>query len=166
MERAMNLLQQRRTKRIDMATDPDKTDPQPSEQFAADLAALDRAPFTVPRAIDDAVLRDARTYFARQRSRRMILRIGALVTAAAAVIVVVVHLSMPTTRDSSPAVVLDERGSKDAVDIVDALNLAKRIRAGGASAPRDDVNRDGAVDQRDVDAIAMAAVKLPEARVQ
>jgi hypothetical protein len=43
------------------------------------------------------------------------------------------------------------------VDIVDALRLSHQINAGGNGR---DVNGDGAVDQRDVDAIAMAAVRL------
>ena len=56
--------------------------------------------------------------------------------------------------------------TKGAVDIVDALKLARRIRAGRTDRAHDDINHDGSVDQHDVDAIAMAAVKLPEARVQ
>jgi len=147
-----------------MSADEHEPTIEPNEQFARDLASLDRPPFAMPAAIDDAILRDARAHFARNRSRRMILRIGALVTAAAAVIVIVVHLSRPPARSSQPVAMQPQTSSQ--VDIVDALKLAKRIRAGAADASRDDINHDGAVNQRDVDAIAMAAVKLTEARVQ
>src|SRR5690242_19665482 len=70
-------------------------DPQPSDQFAADLGTFYRADVSVPRSLDRAILQQAHAHFARQRSRRLILRIGALATAAAAVIAIVVHLSQP-----------------------------------------------------------------------
>jgi hypothetical protein len=151
-----------------MALDDDNLDPQPNEKFASDLRVIYRADVRVPASIDDAILRDARLQFARHRSRRLILRIGALVTAAAAMIVIAIHFGSPSSPRNlaqAPAVQNDVT-TQGAVDIVDALNLARRIRAGRTDVASDDANHDGAVDQRDVDAIAMSAVKLPEARVQ
>jgi hypothetical protein len=137
--------------------------PEPSERFGSDLSALYRADVSIPRSMDETILRDARQHFTRQRSRRLILRIGALVTAAAAMIVIVIHLSNPSAQQ--PPLAINAIDSRQSVDIVDALKLARRIRAGLADRAHDDMNHDGAVDQHDVDAIAMAAVKLPEARV-
>jgi len=155
-----------------MSVDSDQSDPQPNESFARDLRALYRADVPISESFDAARLRDARVQFARRRSRSVLLRIGALVTAAAAVIVIVVHFAAPpasqqptainSVQPEVPALSLAE----GRVDIVDALKLAKRIRAGDTNPPRDDVNHDGAINQLDVDAIAMAAVKLAEARVQ
>ena len=51
------------------------------------------------------------------------------------------------------------------VDILDAFALARRIEEGGESSRRWDLNEDGAVDRRDVDAIAMAAVSLERGRI-
>jgi hypothetical protein len=148
--------------------DNEESIPEPSERLANDLSALYRTDVSIPRSMDEAILRDARQHFARQRSRRLILRIGALVTAAAAMIVIVIHLSHPPAdrQAGEPPVAMNAVDSRRPVDIVDALKLARRIRAGQADRAHDDINHDGAVDQHDVDAIAMAAVKLPEARVQ
>jgi hypothetical protein len=63
-------------------------------------------------------------------------------TAAAAAIAVAIRVSIPT--------------SPKPVNIVDALHLAHEIQAGRGR----DVNRDGKIDQQDVDAVAMAAVRL------
>ena len=151
-----------------MTLDDDNLDPPPNEQFASDLRAIYRADVHVPASIDDAILRDARLQFARHRSRRLILRIGALVTAAAAIIVIAIHFASPSSpRNIAQAPIgQNDVAAAGAVDIVDALKLARRIRAGQTNVASDDMNHDGAVDQRDVDAIAMTAVKLPEARVQ
>src|SRR4051812_36895683 len=138
--------------------------PKPNDRLSEDLGALYRAELNIPRSLDDAILNRARAQLAPRHSRQLILRIGALITAAAAVIVIVLHLSSPpASHDATHATIAMQQGS---VDIVDALKLAKRIRAGQTDPSRDDINHDGTVDQHDVDAIAMAAVRLPEARVQ
>lgn len=143
---------------------------QPSEQFARDLRAIYHTDVNVPASINDAVLNRARAHFARRESRSLVLRIGALITAAAAVIVVAIYIAKPqAARDASqvavaPAAPGDVK-TKEGVDIVDALRVARHIRDRRADPSRDDFNHDGAVDQRDVDAIAMAAVRL-EAKVQ
>jgi hypothetical protein len=142
---------------------------QPSEQFARDLRAIYHADVRVPARIDDAVLTRARAHFARRGSRGLVLRIGALITAAAAVVVVAIYLAKPQAPDASQVAVAPGAPSdvktKEGVDIVTALRVARHIRDGRADQSRDDFNHDGAVDQRDVDAIAMAAVRL-ETKVQ
>ena len=142
----------------------DSTEPRPNKRLAEDLGALYRANVDIPASLDEAVLKHAKTHLSGWRFRQRFLRIGALATAAAAMVVIAVHLwQPPATRDSahSPVAIANR-----APDIVDALKLARRIRAGQVDPAHDDVNHDGAVDQHDVDTIAMAAVRLPEARVQ
>jgi len=143
---------------------PDIPDPVPSEEFARDLGAAFRKPVSVPGSRDDAILRHARDHFTRLRWRQRAYRIGALASAAAALVAIVLHLYQPAQAPSPLAI--NSVQTTGAVDIVDALKLARRIRSDQTDPTRDDFNHDGAVDQQDVDAIAMAAVKLPEARVQ
>src|SRR5437899_1932619 len=111
--------------------DHEESIPEPSDRFADDLSALYRTDVSIPRSVDETILRDARRHFARHSSRRLILRIGALVTAAAAMIVIVIHLSHPPAdrQAGEPAVAMNDVKTKRPVDIVDALKLARRIRA-------------------------------------
>ncbi|MCX6929849.1 MAG: dockerin type I domain-containing protein, partial [Verrucomicrobia bacterium] len=48
------------------------------------------------------------------------------------------------------------------VDILDAFALARQLKQGGPSNLQLDVNGDGVVDERDVEALAARAVKLGE----
>src|SRR6478609_9564639 len=98
-------------------------DPAQPERLIRDLRAMYDSPVSIPRQVDDAILSHARTALTRRHSRRLILRIGALITAAAAMVVVVIHLNQPQTRP----VAIQPNAQ---VDIVDALKLARRIRAG------------------------------------
>jgi hypothetical protein len=126
---------------------------EPSEQFAQDLGAIYHADVEIPASIDDAILNRARARLARPHgSRALILRLGALVTAAAAMILVVLYLNAPPQATTQRPQV--------AVDIVDALRIARDIRDGRANVSQDDFNHDGNVDQLDVDAVAIAAVRL------
>ena len=95
---------------------------QPIEQFARDLGAIYHADVNVPASIDDAILNRARAHFARSRSRSRVLRIGALVSAAAAMIVVAIYIAKPQAVKTVPLI---------AVNITDALRVARDIRAGG-----------------------------------
>ena len=131
---------------------------QPGKQLAQDLGAIYHADVNVPAQIDDAILNRARAHLARRPAARgLVLRIGALITAAAAAIVVAIYIAKPPAAMHQPQV---------AVDITDALRIARDIREGRASVSHDDFNHDGTVDQRDVDAVAMAAVRLPEVKAQ
>ena len=132
-----------------MSEDPTE----PSKQFAQDLGAIYRTDVKVPARIDDTILNRARGHFAgAPGSRGLGLRIGALLTAAAAMILIAIYVSKPPQAAmQSPQV---------AVDITDALRIAREIRDGRANLASDDFNHDGTVDQRDVDAVAIAAVRL------
>jgi hypothetical protein len=109
-------------------------------RLTRDLKSLYDIPFEVPARVDAAILNRARAFRLKYRRRKLLLWAGAAV--AAACVAVVTHLSLRTS--SKP------------VDIVDALKLAHQIEAGKGR----DVNGDGAIDRRDVDALAMMAVRL------
>lgn len=159
-----------------MTPDPDSSsDDGLPPRLLADLRGLHRTP-AVPPAIDAAVRSAGRAYFARQRRVRLWVRAGGA-AAAAVVLGVGVRLALPpadgreptasgrpapagpaATRlaAAGPAEDIDADGT---VDVRDALVVARGIKAGRTTAAWD-VTRDGAVDQRDVDAIGTAAVRV------
>src|SRR5206468_11977643 len=114
--------------------------------------------------LDSAVLGDARKGFGRRRRFRTALRwVGAAAAAAAAVVVVAVNLHQhraPTNIAVAP--VAGDVDGNGRVDMLDAFVLAKRVDAGSAAGAKfEDVNGDGVIDRRDVDAVAAIAVRLP-----
>jgi len=143
-------------------------------ELAEGLARLHGASPAVPPEMDAAVLAMARRHFARRRAARLVVRWASAVAAAAAAVVIAWaatrsgnHAAMPAAGQGSakslamkaPAIGLDV-DSSGAVNILDAFALARRTQAGAVTKSEWDVNGDGAVDRRDVDAIAMAAVSL------
>ena len=132
--------------------------------FGAALSRMHGAGPVVPPALDEAILGAARAGFFRRRRFRLMARwAGAGAAAAAAVVVVAVnlHRGRPPTRVAVSNVAGDVDGN-GRVDMLDAFMLARRVEAGSAAAaPRADLNGDGVVDRRDVDAVAAIAVRLP-----
>jgi hypothetical protein len=116
-------------------------------------------------ADDDAAMRTAiADHFANtQRNRRGYRRMIAVWSAAAVVAlagVIAVRFLNPQMR-TAPSTVAAVPGDVDGngrVDILDALRLARDIEAGRTV--NNDINSDGVVDGRDVDAIALRAVSL------
>ena len=143
--------------------------PAPSDDAALPhgLAAALRGMYSegprVPVSMDAAVLREARSGFSRRRRFRLMVRwVGAGAAAAAAVVVVAVNLSREKVpaRVATSAVVGDvDRNGR--VDMLDAFVLARKVDAEAAAAKGEDVNGDGVIDRRDVDAVAALAVRLP-----
>lgn len=142
----------------------------PSGLVAALEGLSDPAP-PVPRAVDHAILTDARAGFSRRRRFRLAVAwAGATAATAAAVVVLVLNLRLErapsgpvaTTREQTVAGDIDGNGR---VDILDAFVLSRRINAHSAIS-RDDFNGDGVVDTKDVDAVAAIAVRLPAGGVQ
>jgi hypothetical protein len=151
-----------------MAHLPDDLDDLP-DPLKADLAQLFRADLKPSPAADQALLSRARAYFAgmRKRQRRMrVLEYAIGAAIAAAVILVVVPMSrtdgnMGAGRARAQAQ-MEARGDLNydgITDIRDAMLLARRIDA-KQSHEINDYNQDKVVDKRDVDAIAMIAVRL------
>ncbi len=119
----------------------------------------------ISRALDERVLGMAREQHARRIRMRWVMRyaIGS-VAAAAAVILVVINL--PRNQGTSEsgkaaAVAVAEDLNRDGkLDILDAYLLAKRLADQQPLAKEWDVNGDGVIIGKDVDAVALAAVKL------
>ena len=148
---------------------PDTPGPQDLPDLARDLAALASQRIEVPSDIDDAVMAAARSALSERRRAGRNARRWAQWTAAAAGLALVVWIgSLLSTRpvglrDVSRQVAsapgdLDRSGR---VDILDAFVLARQLESGIAPTAGD-FNGDGVVDHADVDAIAMAAVRLTE----
>ncbi len=148
---------------------PDTSDPDQCPDLARDLARLADARIEVPRSIDDAVMSAARTALTRRRRGGHPAFRWAAWTAAAAGLVLVLWVGGILTQGPTapevalmmaPAVAgdLDHSGR---VTILDAFALARQLDVGGVMVAGD-FNRDGLIDRADVDAIAMAAVRLLE----
>ncbi len=148
---------------------PDTSDPDQRPDLARDLARLADARIEVPRSIDDAVMSAARTVLSRRRRGGHPAFRWAAWTAAAAGLVLVLWVGGILTQGPTapqrasmmaPAIAgdLDRSGQ---VTILDAFALARQLESDRPAAAGD-FNGDGLIDRADVDAIAMAAVRLPE----
>jgi hypothetical protein len=134
-----------------MAPDPTQFDDSLPDGLTKDLVAL-FPPVRVPPAVEAAILANVGRQSARVRRMRVLLRWGGGAAAAAAVLLVSVHL---WTAGRPQAYHPSAR-----VTILDAFSLARQLKAGGKIDASWDVNHDGRVDQRDVDALASRAVSL------
>lgn len=123
-------------------------DPFHDERLARDLKSLFAPAGSVPSRVDDAILNRARAERARQGRLKLLRWAGAAAAAACLLVVAQVALREPLAPS-------DLDGNRR-VDIVDALRLSRQIDAGEGR----DINRDGVIDFRDVDAIAMNVVRL------
>ena len=140
-------------------------DPVIPDSLEDDLTALYRAEARVPAAVDRAVTAGARSHFAR---RTRWVRWAGAGAAVAAVLLVSVQLFRSDPAPSGSLQAARDRiqrdgdaDGNDTVDIRDALALARKIEAGGATWTRwEDLNQDKVVDGKDVDAIARMAVSL------
>jgi hypothetical protein len=153
------------------------------QRLIDDLQALGTAG-DVPHRLDAAILAAATAHFVRQRRRTLILRLTPIAAAAAAVFVLAVVWPALTRSHSNPgqsaesdALVSAPTASPDVtpngavaeasepahagrITILNAFALARHLKAGDPLQPEWDANRDGVVDRRDVDTLAMAAVRL------
>jgi hypothetical protein len=131
----------------------------------------------VPQTVDSAILRDARSGFARRRGFRLAFRGAAALAAAAAIIAVALPLFRgnpqpapqqarvtPKMLSAAPEHAREDADSDGKVDILDALVVAKLIDARKQIDETYDVNGDGKVDQSDVDRIATVAVDTTHLR--
>ena len=156
-------------------TEPGPDDLPPGLRQA--LQSASRRRIDVPLEIENAILENGRRHLRGIRERRpaiLFVRTAALAAAACAVIAVgltllvgdrarfvPVELALSREDTGSPSVALEDVDGNGRVDILDAFTLAQRIE-GSARRSAWDFNSDGAVDRRDVDLVAMAAVRLEE----
>ena len=120
----------------------------------------------VPRTADEAVLRAARDHLAPARQREpTAFTYWYRWLAFATAFVLLFALAYRFTREGSLTNPLPVHAQEDVnrdglVDILDAFQLARQLQAGAQPEPRLDVNGDGILDLRDVEVIAVRAVKL------
>jgi hypothetical protein len=126
----------------------------PPDALRRDLAAL-FAPSAPPPAVDAAVRRAARERCTPARRRGPWRVAGA--AAAALLLALGAHWFGGAARHDLLAADVDGSGR---VDILDAWTLARALESGGALEPAWDLDRDGAVDLRDVRQLAQRAVRL------
>ena len=151
-----------------MADKPTQPLPSDEPEFPTRLSAvlnrLHGTRLSVPTAIDAAILRDARAGFSRRRRFGLAVRwAGATAAAAAAVLVIALSVRRnPLPTNVATSALAGDLDGNGRVDILDAFVLARSVDAGSTEGPKaGDVNRDGAIDRRDVDAVAAMAVRLP-----
>jgi hypothetical protein len=141
-----------------------------SDRFRKDLRALYQPAGSVPPEIDKAILDQARHRLARPRPLILQLRWAGGIAAVAAVVAIGVFLYRGSAPHNDPSSIINYQSAaaerrpdidgNGRVDILDAFRLAKSIESRGPTAAEWDVNNDGRVDRDDVDAVALAAVRV------
>jgi hypothetical protein len=132
-----------------------------------DLARFYRADLSVPAGVDEAIRVAARRHFLLRRRSRRIIRL-VQISAAAAVILLAVRVANHREQVPSGSMALTPPAVKEDIDgngrvnILDAFALARHVETDGSPNPAWDINGDGAVDGSDIDAVAMAAVRLDQ----
>jgi len=142
--------------------------------FAAEANAARPAPLAVPPSIDEAILAVAAESRRRVLDGKRFTRRWSWSAAAAAAAVLLVTLaglwkpwqsptspSVRSTQAAAPSADIDGDGS---VDIVDALVLARHLEDQQPLKSSWDINRDGRIDQGDVDEVARLVVSVKGAR--
>ena len=134
-------------------------------EFGEDLKSVYGARRGVPVEVDRAILAEARKHLGKKRPR---LRIGRWAVSAAAVAAVVVFAFVHDydAGDSGQMAMFDMEAIKEdidrngRVDILDAFVLARRVEASDGFDAEWDINGDGIVDSKDIDAVAARAVRI------
>jgi hypothetical protein len=140
-----------------------------SPEFAEDLGELFTPDRPIPACVDRAVAEAARRHLACPQRRPWLVRWAVPATAAAAILVGLslwwLNTDGRTAQEARPAAVAVSPSQADVdrngkVNILDAFTLARHIESRQPVNQLWDLNGDGLVDRRDVDTIAMAAVRL------
>jgi hypothetical protein len=135
------------------------------------LKGLDGPGIQIPRELDRAILADAKAAFFRRRRFWLVTRWSGAAVAAAAVVMIALHIFAPGTASNRGAVASNHRltlsevadiNHDGRVDILDAYILARKISHHELLDPAWDINGDGVIDQKDVDLIAGIAVQAAE----
>jgi hypothetical protein len=147
----------------------DNTDAEenPPPKFLEAMDGLKREQVFVPAELDERILKQAHEHLRKwvpnsrgASAARQWLAMATAVTFTGFVVWAVFSPS-PKMVINLPADV-DRNGR---VDIVDAFELARWVEAGDPKRLDFDLNHDGSIDQRDVDAVAGVAVQLNEGGV-
>jgi hypothetical protein len=129
------------------------------------VAALQRLQFRrvfVPPTLDEAILSAAQRRLGRSpRATWSWFRFRLVWSGLAAACVIVAGMLYLFLKPLGPdrGVAREDVNRDGRVDILDAFQLARQVKSGGAS-PGLDLNGDGVIDHRDAEVIAARAVKL------
>jgi len=132
------------------------------DNFASDLRSAYEPKRNVPANLDRAIMNEARKHLSKKHSRLRFARWAVSAAAAAVVVFAFVH-NYDDVRDvDSPgvAVSIEDIDHNGRVDILDAFVLARSLKSAKAVDQKWDVNADGVVNGKDVDAVAASAVRL------
>ena len=134
-------------------------------QLKASLSDLMGSSPAVPRSLDEQILSAARQQSIGRNRRRWMIRyaIGSVAAAAAVILIAIktTHQERRTANYSAEAVASSEDVNRDGkLDILDAYFVARKVAANEPLNKEWDFNRDGAVDNKDVDVVAFSAVKI------
>ena len=148
----------------------EKTLSEVGRELGEDLKSVYGARRGVPVEVDRAILAEARKHLGKKRPR---LRIGRWAVSAAAVAAVVVfafvhnpETGRPIQLEEKQLAMVDMEAIKEdidrngRVDILDAFVLARRVEASDGFDAEWDINGDGIVDSKDIDAVAARAVRI------
>ena len=143
-------------------------EPRVPDALRADLSALYGRSVDVPREVDEVVLAAARRRLSPRTRPLFILRWVVPAAAVAALLAVAVFLPWNAQHAPPPAPIearqavaaAEDIDGNGRVDILDAFLLARRLETSLPVEKQWDVSGDGTVDGRDVDMIALAAVRL------
>ena len=124
-----------------------------------------RAEIQVPPEIDQKILSRAKAQMMRRSRLRPVLRVGWAAVAAIILVALLTPAIYQHLHPKPPVAVavrpIGDVNGDGVVDVRDALALARKVESRSASFTQwDDVNNDKAVDQKDVDAVAMLAVRI------
>ncbi|MFH1419906.1 MAG: dockerin type I domain-containing protein [Planctomycetota bacterium] len=135
------------------------------QALVQDLRRLHEPGSPVPDDVDAAIRDTAWRRIEALKRQRRIRRWGQLGVAAAGIALffwIGRAFEGPTIRSTAigSSVIAHDIDRSGRVDILDAMALAQHIESGTALDRRWDLTHDGTVDRADVDAVAMAAVRL------
>ena len=119
----------------------------------------------VSRFTDQQILAAANQQSVRRNRMRWTIRyaIGSVAAAAAVILIAVkmTHREQPSFEADRAAVASSEDVNRDGkLDILDAYFMARKAAANEPLAKEWDFNHDGTVDSKDVDVVALSAVKI------
>lgn len=139
----------------------ERPEPQAPAELVRALRAIHAPGESVPTKVDERILSSARRQLAsgRRRFNWRFATIGALAAAVAIVFILpefVTHTPPPRVMP----VLSNDIDGNGRIDILDAFALARHIERREETAAGWDVNADGQIDRRDVDALAKIAVRL------
>jgi hypothetical protein len=138
----------------------DADEPELPARLSEALKAIYAPPEVIPSRVDDIILAQARDHLAGVAQSRRIVRFPRWLAAAAILLLAAVLGSLWFSNRRLPEVAREDINRDGRVDVLDAFALARRLHQGAVTDRLFDINGDGLVDQKDIEAITTRAVKL------